>query len=195
MSQTQSPNDGSTKREKSTDFNFVTMIQEADRGCALVVAEGLNDMLGTVYREIMQKKGANKTDIDEMIENVYAPLGTFAVKIKIGYWLGVIGPKTYDAMETIRKIRNLFAHHAGPLDFTDTKIGRLVRKLEKHLDDANRPTARTDNHSIKHMFGNDTKIGYVKTSENREIFMKASVILTLLLICRQGEDSPLLPQW
>jgi DNA-binding MltR family transcriptional regulator len=49
-----------------------------------------------------------------------APLATFAARIRIGYALGIYGPKTRDDLTFIRHVRNVFAHTRHAVDF-DTK--------------------------------------------------------------------------
>jgi hypothetical protein len=54
----------------------------------------------------------------------------FTVKIRIAYALGVYGPNTRDDIDTIRHIRNLFAHDRGHLTFDDNIVSELCNQLK-----------------------------------------------------------------
>jgi hypothetical protein len=58
----------------------------------------------------------------------------FSVKIRIAYALGVYGPKTRDDIDTMRHIRNFFAHDRGHLTFDDADVSKLCDQL-KWIDD------------------------------------------------------------
>jgi hypothetical protein len=44
-----------------------------------------------------------------------APLATFSAKIRLAYALSIFGSSTRDDLDTIREIRNAFAHSTRPL--------------------------------------------------------------------------------
>jgi hypothetical protein len=50
------------------------------------------------------------------------PLATFSAKIWIGYALGLYGPKAKHDLETIKDIRNVFAHTAQHVTFINRRI-------------------------------------------------------------------------
>lgn len=56
------------------------------------------------------------------------PLGTFSQKITAAYGLGIIDDVIRDALNTIRQIRNAFAHTKRLIDFNNELI---TRELEK----------------------------------------------------------------
>jgi len=64
-----------------------------------------------------------------------APLGSFSARIKVGYAIYLFGPKTRDELETIRAIRNFFAHSHSPVSFADKDVNAECMKLaeRKHL--------------------------------------------------------------
>ncbi len=58
----------------------------------------------------------------------------FGVKIRIAYALGVYGPKTKEDIDTMRHIRNFFAHDRGHLTFDDRDVSALCDQL-RWIDD------------------------------------------------------------
>lgn len=58
------------------------------------------------------------------------PLGSFSAKIKIARAFGLIGPKTTKEFDTIRQIRNVFAHAAYLVSFKDDEIKTACKKLQ-----------------------------------------------------------------
>jgi hypothetical protein len=72
------------------------------------------------------------------------PLATFSARIKVGYAMYLFGRETRDDLESIAKIRNLFAHHPSLITFNlpETKancesllvLKRLPAGEKKHTD-------------------------------------------------------------
>lgn len=55
---------------------------------------------------------------------------TFAMKIRMAYALGVFGPKTRDDIDTMRHIRNFFAHDRSHLTFSDPDVSGLCDQIK-----------------------------------------------------------------
>jgi hypothetical protein len=75
---------------------------------------------------------ANVSDVS-MFEGLFRypkPLSSFAAKIEIGYATGVYGLLTRDDLNTIRKIRNAFAHATIIIDFDTPEIANEVEKFK-----------------------------------------------------------------
>jgi DNA-binding MltR family transcriptional regulator len=58
------------------------------------------------------------------------PLSSFAAKTKAAYCLGLIGRSTYEDLNTIRKIRNKFAHKVHGYTFDEPEIVNWCRSLK-----------------------------------------------------------------
>lgn len=54
---------------------------------------------------------------------------SFAVKVRMAYALGVYGPKTRADIDTMRHIRNLFAHDRSHLTFDDHVVSTLCDQI------------------------------------------------------------------
>jgi DNA-binding MltR family transcriptional regulator len=62
--------------------------------------------------------------------DAYRPLNTFASKIIVAYGVGAIPLETYEELEKIRAIRNIFAHGTVLLTFENATLAALVVTLK-----------------------------------------------------------------
>lgn len=65
----------------------------------------------------------------ELFANPYAPLGTFAGVIQLGYAYGLISPEDCRDLNLIRRIRNEAAHCPFDFSFNDRGVSSLIRQL------------------------------------------------------------------
>lgn len=85
---------------------------ESDRGLALVAGDYLSSLLEALLRQVFVDVDGNKLVGDLFRES--GPLGSFAVRIRLAYLMGLLGTDTYKALELIRDIRNAAAHSVEP---------------------------------------------------------------------------------
>ncbi len=103
----------------------VRLAAESDRGCALTAAAYLDESLATLLRNrLVQDKG----NIEALI-NRGRPLSTFSARIRIAYAVGLISKDCMSDLNTMRDIRNDFAHLHGPVSFSDQSIAHRCRNL------------------------------------------------------------------
>ncbi len=62
--------------------------------------------------------------------NAYRPLNTFAAKIVVAYAVGAISLETYEELEKLRNIRNLFAHGTELITFATEEVASLLATLK-----------------------------------------------------------------
>jgi len=93
--------------------------RESDRGVALIGAAYLDTALKSLLEASL---AGGKTVADKMFDTPNAPLATFSSRIAMAYGLGHIGPHYFNALESIREIRNAFAHFRRTLTFEDPEI-------------------------------------------------------------------------
>jgi DNA-binding MltR family transcriptional regulator len=91
-------------------------------GCALIDAE-ITEALTSIFVH------RRKEDLEQLITSPNSPLSTLSAKIKIMFALGVVNEKVFDSLNTIREIRNIFAHSMRPLVFTTPEISAECAKL------------------------------------------------------------------
>jgi DNA-binding MltR family transcriptional regulator len=94
---------------------------ESDRGCAIFSAAILHDDLEFVLRAYFRSDEHAVKKVVSPLFAPYAPLSTLASRIDIAYSIGLITRTVYDDLHLVRRIRNDFAHEAGPIDFADPR--------------------------------------------------------------------------
>jgi DNA-binding MltR family transcriptional regulator len=102
------------------------LTNESDRGCALFAAAFLDKALSDLlYLSLVSDKRIEK----DLFEGT-APLSSFSAKIKLAFYLGKISKECRADLDTIRGIRNEFAHHAELMSFDDQSIADRCRNLQ-----------------------------------------------------------------
>ena len=126
---------GGPIRSDVRDF-VEAMLKESDRGCVLIGAAYLDDALEEMLRtNFSGDENVVKKVVSPLFKGGNAPLGTFSVKTNISFALGLINNETFKALNNIRKVRNEFAHKAGPVVLTDQRVSVITSKLEKYLQE------------------------------------------------------------
>lgn len=97
-----------------------------DRATAIVAGAFLDDILGSVLQAFMLIDPGSDTAL--FANN--GPLSTFSAKITLAYRLGIISEGERSDLETVRKIRNRFAHEVNLNSFSDQSTRDLCRNLE-----------------------------------------------------------------
>jgi len=67
---------------------------------------------------------------DEELTGIDGPIATFARKIRMAEAMRVIGPDTRYELDTIKAIRNAFAHSHRPLSFDSVPVKELCQTLK-----------------------------------------------------------------
>ena len=80
---------------------------ETDRACAVLGAAHLDYLLAKAI-EVHLPRGSELSD--ELLFKPQAPLGTFSSRISMAFALEIISKETKENLNTIRRIRNDFAH-------------------------------------------------------------------------------------
>jgi len=107
-------------------FNFLDKLRkESDRGAVLISGAILEERLSDILHAFLLD---HRTSV-ELLDGSNAPLGTFSSKINACYSLGLIQKNEFEELNTIRKIRNEFAHKWDNLDFATSKIKDLTMNL------------------------------------------------------------------
>lgn len=102
------------------------LTKESDRGCALFAAAFLDKALSDLlYLSLVEDKRIEK----DLFEGT-APLSSFSARIKLAFYLGKISKECRADLDTIRGIRNDFAHHAELISFDNQSIADRCRNLQ-----------------------------------------------------------------
>lgn len=116
MSQTE---DMTNKRKQAL---FDEMSAESDRGCILVGASVLEEMLEELLKKTLSIHPHSKKHAVEPLFGVMGPLSTFSAKIKITYALDAFPQWCFEDLEKIRRIRNAAAHEYSSKTFENPEI-------------------------------------------------------------------------
>lgn len=113
------------------DDLFREMQQASDRAVVLTIGPFVE-----AAAELAIACRIAEENFDELVARPDAPLGTFSAKIRMLQGLGIIGPRHRKIMDTIREVRNTFAHSMKPIDFDNTVIRDFCNTLENWEIDA-----------------------------------------------------------
>lgn len=108
-----------------TDFRN-TLINESDRGCALMSAAYLDECLGRLLRSYF----IDDTKVINKLFDYNGACGTFSSKIELAYGLGLIPKNVRLDLTLLRRIRNDFAHVSKVICFDDDPIKSRCYELK-----------------------------------------------------------------
>lgn len=110
-------------------FDFRRSItRESDRGAVLMAAAFIDDRL----KALLQYKLVDDTKLCKRALEFNGPLGTFSSRIDFCYLLGLLPKNAQRELHLIRKIRNNFAHVAGPMDLEHESVRDICSQLIFH---------------------------------------------------------------
>lgn len=107
------------------DALFREMQTASDRAVVLTIGPFLEASAELAIASRMAEE-----NFEELVMRPDSPLATFSAKIRILQGLGIIGPRHRKIMDTIREIRNTFAHSMKPIDFETDVIRDFCNTLE-----------------------------------------------------------------
>ncbi len=112
------------------DFNmsdampvFRKLVGETDTGIAIVSAAYFDDCLKKLFSLNIDKSSRK---IFEAIFDFNGPLGTLSSKINLAFGLSLISKETHQRLNSIRKIRNEFAHSPYGISFNTEEIKNKI---------------------------------------------------------------------
>lgn len=106
--------------------SLMTEIETAsDRAAAIVAATCVEEQLAEVLQGLMEK---DEVIVRKMFRST-GPLGSFSAKISMGYLLRLYGKDMHKELDTIKTIRNLFAHQRLAKDFESQRARTLANNL------------------------------------------------------------------
>lgn len=103
---------------------------ESPRGAVLIACSFIAEQL----REIISAYLVEDSDSGQLLEGFNAPLGTFSARAMCAHCLGLVSDTERDDCDTLRRIRNEFAHN-HKATFTNPKIVDLCRNLHASAKD------------------------------------------------------------
>ena len=98
--------------------------KETPRAAAILAGSYVEYFLGKYLKSFMRKN----VDEKKLFEG-FGPFSTFAQRISTAYAFNLIAKQEKDDLNTIKEIRNYFAHHPRKMTFRNKEIKKLCDKL------------------------------------------------------------------
>ena len=126
---------------KSNDYQgfYDELERETDRGAALLAGALIDNFLAALLEAFFietppTKKGA-PTEVEKLLYEPNAPLGTFSSRATTAYCLGLISYEDFKDIYLIKDIRNHFAHRLQGYSFSTPSILQKCKRLSitQHL--------------------------------------------------------------
>jgi DNA-binding MltR family transcriptional regulator len=108
---------------------LVEIRTQNDRGAAITAGAAVEHSLRLAIEARWSPSSPMSDTARKCIFGETGPLGTFAAKIKVAHALGFVDQQTADYLNTVRLIRNEFAHHMKPITFASEIILALCKNL------------------------------------------------------------------
>lgn len=96
-----------------------------DRSLVLTLAAFAEDTLEALLLGYLREPKQAK----ELVNGFNAPLGTFSARTKAAFVLGLIRKDSYQTLETVRKIRNKFAHNWSGVSLDREDVVVLIKQI------------------------------------------------------------------
>jgi hypothetical protein len=133
------------------------------RAAALIMASILDNLLETAISSCFVKLSSAK--FNALFREKQSPLGSFSNKIISAYALGVYDDTTRSQLDSIRSIRNAFAHTMQPIDFDHPVVATACNNLNPSQISGRAFVAETPR---ERFMGTATLIGIVIGSFTRD---------------------------
>ena len=112
--------------EEDLNGLFVSVRRSGDRAGAILGATMVEDMLRRALLAKFRTLNAGETD---RLFGPDQPLGSFSAKIKLAYALGMCDRRDAQNLDSLRAIRNTFAHDQKPLTFKTAEVHEICHHL------------------------------------------------------------------
>jgi hypothetical protein len=119
----------------------------SDRGAAIVLTSWVERELEQWIVAILPRHDEKTV---EKLQGRDGALNSFYGKIHLGYALGLYDETTRENLDTIRRIRNAFAHTPQAIDFETDEVRKEVKKL-KAMDSPDPDLTAVSEHRRKFM--------------------------------------------
>lgn len=106
---------------------LLSLKSESDRALAIVSLAYIDDKMQELMSSAFVKD--SPVALGKLFDG-FGPLANFASRLRIAAALGWISKETYAALESLRKIRNEFAHRPFISSYDDPEIARLVDSMD-----------------------------------------------------------------
>ncbi len=106
---------------------FRKLVSETDTGIAIVSAAYFDECLSKLFALHIDKSSQN---VFRSITDFNGPLGTFSSRIDMAFGFSLISKKSHQRLNSIRKIRNRFAHTPFHFSFNSEIVKILIQAID-----------------------------------------------------------------
>jgi mannitol operon repressor len=104
--------------------------KESDRGLVMIAMSFIDELMRRTLLAFLLEGNSSSS----LVEGFNAPLGSLATRCAAAFALGLISEQELKEADTLRKIRNQFAHHVN-VSFENQSIGNLCKNLTMAAQD------------------------------------------------------------
>jgi hypothetical protein len=105
---------------------LLELATDGPRGAAVLGAALVEDVLqGCIEGRFVELSAVER---DHLFSGT-GPLSSFSAKTKLGFAMGIFGPRTRDDLDSVREIRNALAHAKRLFTFETPAIAAALRRL------------------------------------------------------------------
>jgi len=172
----------STRLSKEIGLDFAKLMHGIvfgqERACVILSAVLLDARLEIALKKVLRPSRARKPANDEIF-GANAPIGTFSSKILLAYRLGLIDNQVKSSLESIRKIRNEFAHSTEHQELSQEPNKDQILELKNLAKD--NPIYKSTYQAFrkyKNLPGID---GFTKMSPDLTVFLASIAAITASL--------------
>ena len=143
-------------------------------------------------RQALEQQFQRNDKVEQEMFRSTGPLGSFSAKIKLAFLMGIINEETYRDLNTIKEVRNRFAHLVEVTHFDSSNIKSLTDRLSligKHFEDLREPGQNFANLHKKDLMMNMEGLAE-KLTIPRWRYLMTAMLLTTALLFPQG-DKPM----
>lgn len=168
--------------------------KESDRSAAILASSFLEEIL----EETIQSFFIEDQAVDTLFKG-YSPLATFSSKIALAYALGLITKEMKQDLDTIRKIRNHFAHNWQDVSFNTSPVSDFCRSLR--ITSRSFYTRSSDGKLAINPLANSNKQGVILGNDinvfsYKEQYLSAvSILFSSILHISQFQDRRIVPSF
>jgi hypothetical protein len=131
---------------------------ESDRAAAIIAATILESRLEQKIKGRL-RAGSESRQSKAILEELFragGAIGSFHIKVQVGFMMRIYGIRTYKELQCIKDIRNRFAHHIDVRDFNSHSIKSKASNLtivDEYMNDIEKsaslmPQVSPDNAAI-----------------------------------------------
>ncbi len=104
----------------------------SDRAAALIAASFLDTYLLSIFEALFYFR--NEQDRKKLLSDANAPVSSMSARARLAFAMEIIDEQTFELIETIRYVRNAFAHSVTHMNFQTAEVHKICMALPRTPD-------------------------------------------------------------